>query len=103
MKEKDASITRLNSEIQTARRQRDDANTHSGIVTKNLEAANELIKANNDRGVEIDHMIDGLNIGMGELNRRAIRWKFAFLSVLFVVALPSIATASAAVYLLTHR
>lgn len=65
--------------------------------------ANELIKANNERGVEIDRKIDDLNIGMGELNRRAIRWKSAFFATLFVVALPAVATAGVAVYILAHR
>ncbi|MFB0965067.1 MAG: hypothetical protein QMC36_05270 [Patescibacteria group bacterium] len=98
-----SEITLLKSEIQTARRQRDDANTHSGIVTKYLEAANTRIKSSNDHIEKTDRKISEINIGMGELNRQVIRWKSAFLAVLFVVALPSIATASAAVYLLTHR
>ncbi len=100
---KNQEIATLKSEIQTARRQRDDANAHSGIVTKKLEEANAFIEKMNESQKSIDKKISELDIGMGKLNQIATRWKFAFLSVLFVVAVPAIATASAAVYLLTNR
>lgn len=103
IREKDSTAAHLKSEIQIARRQRDESNAHSKILSDNLEAANELIKKNNDSRVEIDRKISDFNINMGELNRIAIRWKFAFLTVLFAVAVPAVITASAAVYFLTHR
>lgn len=101
--EKDAEIALLKSEIQTARRQRDDANAHSGIVTKKLEDANAFIEKMNESRTSIDKKVSELDIGMGKLNQIALRWKATFLSVLFVVAVPAVLTASAAVYLLTHQ
>lgn len=40
VRERDSTIAQLRSEIQIARRQRDEANTHSKILGDNLEIAN---------------------------------------------------------------
>lgn len=103
LRERDSTIAQLRSEIQIARRQRDDSNSHSKNLNDALERRNEENSRVSAIVIERGKKIADLEEANGRFAQSVIRWKSAFLTTLFVVAVPAVITASAAVYVLAHR
>lgn len=103
LRERDSTIAQLRSEIQIARRQRYDSNSHSKNLNDALERRNEENSRVSAIVIERGKKIADLEEANGRFAQSVIRWKSAFLTTLFVVAVPAVITASAAVYVLAHR